>query len=122
MKEIRWAGFLDTDLLSVIYLAENLETGFMYVFNAENRGKVGHYLRSFSKDDKNDVSDWLSNRMTDEGLDVFCDVKEVYNMDRFDLVGNDGYDELEETIQVYRQKYPSIAPDMLVFEFKIEKS
>lgn len=119
MKEIRYTGFLNMDLLSTLFLGE--VAGFLYVFNLGNFPKVRHFLASVNKEeDSVEVSDWLSNRLMDEGVDAFADVTEIYRMEMSDLRGNDGYEELNATIAEY-QKKGSIGNEFLCIEFKVGK-
>lgn len=59
--------------------------------------------------------------MTDEGLDVWCEADEFYDMKIDDVTTLNGYEDLEATILEYERKYPVMGDKFLCVEFKVEK-
>lgn len=89
-KEYKNFGFLDSDILSTFII--DGKSAKLYLFNYGNYGKIRNYLNSISKDDFEQIEDWLSDRFREEEIVTNIDdywIESIKTINKKDITDTD---------------------------------
>src|SRR5687768_7906864 len=86
-KEIKFFGFLNTDLLSTVILNNN--SAILYLFNWGNYGKIRNFLHSIDESDFQKIEDWLTDRFRDEDIQANPNIQSISMINKLSIKDTD---------------------------------